>query len=360
MQRLTGIGVSAGRVSGRAVLLIQRAQVLRYRIAAKRVWAAGVAPVFVTDVTAPDLVQCDDFKGSTDTWVGRYMSTLGDASDGSAPLWNFQITGFDSTTGTLTVFPQAVLNEPSNDSVQPGDVLAIRSIATSAGVDWVEDTMWTNSVFAKIYGKTGWDTDENAGRVCRILRGTGQGQIRRITQNTNIRLYVDPPWDTQPDNTSVIIIENPDWDAFAETSDLDIPKNGIPMELRMRLDNLADTVVLVGGFAVDDQGHFTVEELACFREIYIFGEPPGVRAVGPDPGPWQALTTDQTIRCDTSANDVTIQLLPLQSYQGRALYIVNDTGPNNVIAQTVTGEFFWDQSTSITAGPQETMTITAG
>jgi phosphotransferase system enzyme I (PtsI) len=37
MQRLTGIGVSPGVVSGRAVILIQRAQVLRYRIAAVRI-----------------------------------------------------------------------------------------------------------------------------------------------------------------------------------------------------------------------------------------------------------------------------------------------------------------------------------
>src|SRR5438552_14414513 len=37
MQRLVGIGVSPGVVSGRAVILIQRAQVLRYRIAPVRV-----------------------------------------------------------------------------------------------------------------------------------------------------------------------------------------------------------------------------------------------------------------------------------------------------------------------------------
>ena len=37
MQRLTGIGVSPGVVSGRAVILIQRAQVLRYRIAPVRI-----------------------------------------------------------------------------------------------------------------------------------------------------------------------------------------------------------------------------------------------------------------------------------------------------------------------------------
>jgi phosphotransferase system enzyme I (PtsI) len=37
MQRLTGIGVSPGVVSGRAVILIQRAQVLRYQVAPARV-----------------------------------------------------------------------------------------------------------------------------------------------------------------------------------------------------------------------------------------------------------------------------------------------------------------------------------
>src|SRR5262245_6589532 len=36
MLRLTGIGVSPGVVSGRAVILIQRAQVLRYHIVASR------------------------------------------------------------------------------------------------------------------------------------------------------------------------------------------------------------------------------------------------------------------------------------------------------------------------------------
>jgi phosphoenolpyruvate-protein kinase (PTS system EI component) len=37
MRRLTGIGVSPGIVAGRAVLLIQRSQALRYQIAPARV-----------------------------------------------------------------------------------------------------------------------------------------------------------------------------------------------------------------------------------------------------------------------------------------------------------------------------------
>jgi hypothetical protein len=37
MQRLTGIGASPGVVAGRAVVLMQREQVLRYRVPAARV-----------------------------------------------------------------------------------------------------------------------------------------------------------------------------------------------------------------------------------------------------------------------------------------------------------------------------------
>ena len=44
MRRLTGIGVSPGVVAGRAVILIQRAQVLRYQIAPARL-QRGELPV---------------------------------------------------------------------------------------------------------------------------------------------------------------------------------------------------------------------------------------------------------------------------------------------------------------------------
>ena len=37
MHRLTGIGVSPGRVAGKAVILIQRAHVLRYEIGPERI-----------------------------------------------------------------------------------------------------------------------------------------------------------------------------------------------------------------------------------------------------------------------------------------------------------------------------------
>lgn len=332
----------------------------RVRIGAKKVWIAGIAPVFVTDVTAPDQIFSDDFIGSADNWNNRYLSTLGDLSDGSAPLWNFTITGFDKTVGKIFVFPQAVLNEPSNDSVQPGDVLAVRAQAINAGPDYVEDPMFTNSVFQALYGSAGMEADSQVGRLCRILRGPGQGQVRRITSNTAIRLNVEPDWDVIPTSKSVFIVESADYSTFAETSELDAQRAGKDFEMRVLVPNLADTVAIVGGFLVDDQGQSTSEELAVFREIYIYGQPPGVRVVGPAPGPWQSLTTDQTLRADTSANDVTIQLLPNDAYQGRTLYVVNDNGPHNAIVKAVTGEFMFDGLTQVSVAPQETLRITGG
>jgi hypothetical protein len=331
----------------------------RVRIAAKHVWHSGIAGLLITGVTAPNQIQCNDFIGATDNWINRIVSAVADASDGSAPLWNFKITAFDPATGTLTVTPDCVRADPA-DSVQEGDVLVVRSIATAAAPDWVEDSMWDNSVARVQFGSAGLAVNQEAGRLVRILRGTGAGQIRYATGNSNIRILIQPPWDTVPDQTSIVIVEAPDWDYFTETSDADIPRAGNPFELRLRVDNLADRVALVGGFLVDDQDRLTDEAFAVFREIYIFGQPPTVRVVGPDAGPWDSVATDHTIRADTSANDVTIQLQPLYSYQGRTLYISNDNGPNNAIVLCAAGELLFDGNNSVTLGPMETVRVTAG
>jgi hypothetical protein len=345
------------------------------RIAAKHVWHSGIAGVLVTDVPANNQIQCNDYIGSTDNWVGRIVSALADLSDGSAPLWNFTVTAFDVATGTFTVSPDCVRSDPA-DSVQEGDVLIMRSIATSADANTVTDTMWANTVSEEQFpGTSGLRLGEEVGRICRIIRGTGAGQLRVITDNTNITLSISPPWDTIPDATSIIIVEAHDWDYASVTSQLTVPRPGIAFELRLRTDNLADRVALVGGFLVDDQGRITDEEVAVYREIYIYGEPPTVRVIGPakwnpdrtdpdgtpDPGPWQVWPTDTTIRADTSGGvDVEAELMPLAAYQGRTLYFSNDNGPNNLIVYTGAGELLFDGNSSVTVPPLQTVRVTAG
>jgi hypothetical protein len=337
----------------------------RVRIAAKHVWHSGVAGVLVTGVTSPNRIQCNDFIGSTDPWVGRIVSALADASDGSAPLWNFNVTAFDSVTGEFTVTPNCVVADPA-DSVEAGDVLVVRSIPTDAGPGYVEDSMWNNSVALEQFGTPGLRPNEEAGRTVRILRGTGAGQIRAITSNTATRIMLQPDWDIQPAADSIIIVEAADYDTFAETSDLVIPRSGNPFELRLRVDNLADRVALVAGYLVDDQERITDEQFAVFREIYVFGQPPTVRVVGPqanDPAtgqPWLAIATDHSLRADCSTNDVMIQLPPLYVYQGRGMLVVNDKGSHQARVKSAAGETFYDGSTEVAVDPGNSLRVTAG
>src|SRR5437667_68531 len=76
MRRLTGIGVSPGVVSGRAVILIQRAQVLRYQIAATRV-ADEVARLEESRRRSRE--QLSDIRGRVAKRRGPELASLFDA-----------------------------------------------------------------------------------------------------------------------------------------------------------------------------------------------------------------------------------------------------------------------------------------
>jgi hypothetical protein len=337
----------------------------------KAVRHSGIAGVTVSGVTAPNIIQVNEAIGSDTNWIGRYASALADFSDGSAPLWNFEITAFNSVTGEFTVTPDCIRADPA-DSVDVGDVFIIRHWADSVSADLmtITDPLWDNSIGEAQFGADGLAPDSEKGNIARILRGKGAGQFRYITTNDELTYTVSPAWDVAPDKTSVIIIESPDYVYSTTSSALDVPSMGIAVTLRVRVDNLANRVALVGGFLVDSQGNLSDEQVAVFREIYVFGAPPQVRTVGPeanDPNPdaagapWQADEFDQTIRVDNSQNDVNINLPPLAVYEGRTLYIVPDpAGAYNAIVNTYPGETFWDGSTQITVAPGETSRITAG
>src|SRR3954469_10524354 len=76
MQRLTGIGVSPGIVSGRAVILIQRAQVLRYRVASARM-ASELARL--ADGRARTAAQLHDIRARVTRRRGPELASLFDA-----------------------------------------------------------------------------------------------------------------------------------------------------------------------------------------------------------------------------------------------------------------------------------------
>jgi len=313
----------------------------RIRIKAKHVWHSGVVGVQVHSVPADNQIQSADFIGSTDNWINRMATVLADFSDGSAPLWNFKITAFDSTTGTFTVTPSFAA-----DPIGIGDVLIIRSIAVSATATTVTDPLWRNSVNLAQFGADGMTPGEEHGRVFRIWRGKGAGQFRTIEDNTRDTVTVDPAWDIIPDSTSICLIEGPDWVYNSETTDLPTPVDTTQIDIRLRVDNLQNKVALVGGFLVDRLGRETIETKAVFREVFVYGAPPLVRYLnGPDV--FDVYATDTTIRCDPEGGTMTLLLLPLAAYAGREISIFMDGTAGLVSVRTVAGEHFYDDETEV-------------
>jgi len=221
--------------------------------------------------------------------------------------------------------------------------------------------MWDNSVNRQQFpGSAGMVPGGEKGRIVRIIRNTGAGQWRVVKDNDAFTHQITPPWDTIPDSTSLYIVEAPDWADFAQTSPIPAPASGVAVQLHMEVPNLPDRVVLVGGFLVDVNGNQTDEQFAVYRMIYVFGQPPTVDVIGPDAGPYDIVVTDQTIRSDTSLNDVTAFLPPLASYQGRTTMILN-VGPHSTIINTTGSDFFQDGSTQyVLSTPGGTIRITGG
>lgn len=343
------------------------------KIQAKHVYHAGVAGVLVTGVTAPNQIQSNDFMGSTDDWVGQLLFLCSNVA-GDVPLWNFQVTAFDATSGTFTVTPDCVVAGNQQLSVQAGDVLIVYAQATpnpatgKFDANSISNTLWNNSVNrAQFPGSAGMDPGAESGRIVRILRNTGAGQFRYCSDNDNLTHQISPPWDVVPDATSLYIVEAPDWLDPSQTSPLSAATPNVSLQLHMDVPNLTDEVVLVGGFLVDVNGQQTDDGFACYRMIYTFGQPPTVRTIGPAQyqdmaaqTPWAILVTDQVVRVDSSQNDVEMQLLPLSDYQGRGLLVFNE-GPNASIIDTTDPDTFPDGTQKFTLStPGGTARITAG
>ena len=68
----------------------------------------------------------------------------------------------------------------------------------------------------------GWQNNQflPEGRTVHIIGGTGQGQIREITDNTTSSIVVSPNWSIVPDSTSVFEIRGVESDIIGEPSKL--------------------------------------------------------------------------------------------------------------------------------------------
>lgn len=180
-----------------------------------------------------------------------------------------------------------------------------------------------SSVSSTSYSDTAYNfsTDELIGYVARILYGTGRGQSRTITANTTTAITVEPSWTTNPDSTSVIVIEEPGWGYSADSVDIE-NMSGLSMEIAVPTDNLRGAVLLVAGFGVDRFSNESPESATPMRLLYIKGQPFQVEV---DSGTYTATANDRTLLVDATT-DQDIDLAPPALTKGNRIVVKRTAG----------------------------------
>jgi hypothetical protein len=123
---MTGVfsSVSWSGFALRSTWALPSPYVSKIRIKAKHIVHSEIVGVNVDNVTGTTIV-CNELINPTTTFspVGRIVSVIG-RPESSTPFVNF--TGYDKTTGTLTVTPSPITTGHPELSVQQNDTIVIR------------------------------------------------------------------------------------------------------------------------------------------------------------------------------------------------------------------------------------------
>lgn len=226
---------------------------------AKKCWHAGVTGQPIAEITSEGGITVTGAGWETgDSWAGRYVMVLADESDGSAPPLVFEIAGNDEDS--LFVTP-----DPITAGVEVGDPITILAQATTFSATTIGDEKFQNPQYPD-----GMVLEEEIGRIVKIIRGTGVGQERLISGNTETVLTVTPAWDITPDATSIFIVLAGTWEYESAVARLAL-EQGETVELSLPVDNLLQETLYAEVALVDRWGHEPERKYNPWRLIYLFG-----------------------------------------------------------------------------------------
>ena len=223
----------------------------------------GINGLQITAIAAGSLT----FAGAGWTsgqYVGRTVGIFADQSDGSAPLWHFEITA--NGADTLTVTP-----DPLAAGVQVGDIASILLEGNISSSYQIGDAALPNPQYPG-----GLEPDAEVGSLVLIVAGKGAGQERLITGNTETTLTVAPDWDIVPDATSWWVVVRSSIAYTGETIRVPIAEPGNQVYAEIPIENLPGKTILVEVVARDIYGRESEARVNARRFIYIFGNLGGV------------------------------------------------------------------------------------
>lgn len=310
------------------------------RIKGKSLIHGGVEGAAVDSVTSSSITaaECIDIA-SIDNWAGRVLINIG-RNNASSPASALNCTAFNPATGQFTTS-----QNPMTAGWLAGDafVIAILGVSNSSTPYVLTDSGLSNAQNGTPTGSsphTGLVAHDTTllGKIVRVIAGTGRGLTANITDNTSTTVTVDAP--VVIDTTSIWIIEDSAWSFSSDSTDIGTYSYNLATTLALPATNFLKGSMLIGGFTVDINGNESPDASAPVRMLYVFGFGLVQRTVTAND---TLQATDQYLNVDTSAGNVTIQLLPLATYTTYSRFIGKiTTDANTVTVTTAAGEFFDD------------------
>ncbi len=236
---------------------VLRARVWRVRHSG--IWGAEI--INVTSTT----IQIGGATFTPGAYVNRIVTVIGRFNtENDVPVWNFKVTA--NTGDTLTL--QTV--NPVTLGVQIGDAVVMRSlpsISTSGG-----NHVWTDSTWINCFAATGLEASAEAGKFGRIIAGKGAGQRLRIKDNTDTAITFDGKFIVEPDSTSIMIVEEPEFLNEVESAPINNSIRNAPFSMNIEVRNYLLQVLLIEMALVDGGGMESIKFDNPVREIYLYGK----------------------------------------------------------------------------------------
>lgn len=143
----------------------------------------------------------------------------------------------------------------------------------------------------------GMEAHAEKGNIVRIIRGTGAGQERKITDNNTTTLVVDSDWAVLPDETSKFIVFEPNPIAVVDTSPVVNSDPTVETTISIPVDNYIESTLLVQAYTESVDGKESVETDSPYREIFVFGGPGNIVTA------YDKVTFNIAVSADLSVQD---------------------------------------------------------